>query len=448
MDTNPDGNRKRKATKKYPGLESSIYSPRAIAHGSSTPIQESTTSPDPLDHNQRILLEFEARPLEEFPFLQEPMQTLAELEKDIVAKAPPGQWFRKIPGKKTDITCLPAEMHVEILKNVSFMDQIVCERVCTTWRTIIRRDCAGFRYTTIDDSPFTGIEGTEKEEPPRAKRLRTGSKKLAQTTPKIAQTPSERPKILIHRLLQDGNFAFRQIPGTRSSVELMSTYFPEHPHAPPRRFKLANLSFLNDPIAIYTNTTFHTRHDVPSIVVEFDSEPLRNEFCLRIGGRFSTANAAQPVTPTLPLPFPSGPLLPTLFNRALSSPNARVAFSQGLQYYRPWDLGTFLLAVMGKIESPHHWYEDTALEQNERWNGRNSHEKWLTGVDYDGDWDMDNGFQKPLNISQIVTKERELLAQYQEKGFWYMREWGKDTKIDHMHVALNPVSDWVWEVCY
>ncbi|KAK6500975.1 hypothetical protein TWF506_003733 [Arthrobotrys conoides] len=423
------------AAKKYPGLESSIYCPRPALRSLSTPIQGST----PTDHNQVISFELEARPLEEYPFLRAPTKTLAELERDIIAEGPPGQWFRKIPGKKTDITCLPAEMHAEILKNVSFLDQIVCERVCTTWRTIIRRDCAGFRYTAIDDSPFSGIKDPEPG-PPDPKKPRLG--------PKVAAKPVEKPKILIHRLLQDGNFAFRQIPGTHCSVELMSTYFPAYPSESPRRFKLANLSFLNDPIAIYTSTAFRARLDIPSVTVVFNASPLRNEFSLKVGGSFTTANTTNIVTPTLPAPFPSGPLLPTLFGRALSSPYARIAFSKGLRYYRPWDLGTFLLAILGKLESPHHWYEDSSLEQNERWNGKDAWEKWRTGVDIDGDWDMINGFRSPLTISQIVVKERELLKQYQEKGFWYMREWEKDTDIDEMNVALTPVSDWVWEICY
>ncbi|KAF3226236.1 hypothetical protein TWF191_004897 [Orbilia oligospora] len=368
MDINWTTESRLKAAKKYPGLESSIYYQKPAIRSLSTPIQGSI----PLDQNQVLSFELEARPLEEYPFLREPTKTLAELERDIIAKGPPGQWFRKIPGKKTDITWPKATM----------------------------------------------------------------------------QPPSEKPKILIHRLLQGGNFAFRQIPGTQCSVELMSTYFPVHPNEPPRRFKLANLSFLNDPIAIYTSTAFRARRDVPFVTVVFNASPLRNEFMLKIGGSFSTANTTNIVTPTLPTPFPSGPLLPTLFGRALSSPHARIAFSQGLRYYRPWDLGTFLLAIMGRLESPHHWYEDSSLEQNERWNGKDAWEKWRTGVDVDGDWDMVNGFRSPLTISQIVVKERELLAQYQGKGFWYMREWGKDSKIDEMHVALTPVSDWVWEICY
>ncbi|RVD82154.1 uncharacterized protein DFL_006588 [Arthrobotrys flagrans] len=429
-----------KSKLKYPGLESSIYAQKPTVRSFSTPIQGSPTPESP-DHNQAFSLELEARPLEEFPFLRQPTQTLAELEKDVIAKGLPGQWFRKILGKKTDITCLPAEMHVEILKNVSFIDQLVCERVCTTWRTIVRRDCASFRYTTIDDSRFSRIKDPEPKETCRIKKPRLGTKTAAQPLVK-------KPKILVHRLLQDGNFAFRQVPGTQCSVELMSTYFPAHLNEPPRRFKLANLSFLNDPIAIYTNTAFHTRRDIPYIIVKFNAKPLRKDFMLKIGGGLSTANATRIVTPTLPAPFPSGPLLPTLFGRALSSPHARIAFSKGLQYYRPWDLGAFLLAVMGKLESQHHWHEDSPFEQNERWNGKDAWEKWRTGVDHDGDWDMDNGFRKPLTINQIVVKERELLAQYQEKGFWYMREWGEDMDISKMHVALTPVSDWVWEVCH
>ncbi|KAK6360117.1 hypothetical protein TWF730_006270 [Orbilia blumenaviensis] len=417
--------------------------PDTIDHDYDSNTVQGPAKPGSPTQNHYFLFELEAKPLEEYPSLRIPTQTLAELEREIIAKGPPGQWFRQIPGKRTDITCLPAEMHAEILKYVSFVDQLVCERVCTTWRTIIRRDCAGFRYTTINDSCFTGIKANEpdRKKPANPKRTRPEDK-----IPPPLQL--EKPKILIHRLLQDGNFAFRQIPGTRCSVELMSTYFPANPYERPRRFKLANLTFLNDPIAVYTSTSFSGRIDVPSITIEFDPEPLRNEFSFKIGGRFSTANTAQVVAPSLPVPFPSGPLQPTLFGRALSSPHARVAFGKSLKYYRPWDLGSFLLAVMGKLESPRHWYEDTALEQNERWNGKNVFQKWITGVDYDGDWDMDNGFRRPLNISQIVVKERELLAQYQEKGFWYMREWRKDTKMDHMHVALTPVSDWVWEICY
>ncbi|KAF3137448.1 hypothetical protein TWF594_007575 [Orbilia oligospora] len=429
MDINWTTKPRLKAAKKYPGLESSIYYQKPAIRSLSTPIQGSI----PLDQNQVLSFELEARPLEEYPFLREPTKTLTELERDIIAKGPPGQWFRKIPGKKTDITCLPAEMHAEILKNVSFIDQIVCERVCTTWRTIIRRDCAGFRYTAIDDSPFSGIKDPEPTCPPDSKKPRLGPKATM-------QPPPGKPKILIHRLLQDGNFAFRQIPDTQCSVELMLIYFPANPSEPPRRFKLANLSFLNDPIAIYTSTAFRTRRDVPFVTVVFNASPLRNEFMLKIGGSFSTANTTNIVTPNFPTPFPSGPLLPTLFGRALSSPHARIAFSQGLRYYRPWDLGTFLLAIMGRLESPHHWYEDSSLEQNERWNGKDAWEKWRTGVDVDGDWDMVNGFRSPLTISQIVVKERELLAQYQGKGFWYMREWGKDSEMDEMHVALTPIA--------
>ncbi|KAK6528541.1 hypothetical protein TWF281_009782 [Arthrobotrys megalospora] len=428
----------------YSGISISTPLEKPAVRSFSTPIQGSPPQ-ESLELHEGFSFELEAKSLEEFPFLREPTQTLAELEKDIIAKGPPGQWFRKIPGKKTDITCLPAEMHAEILKNVSFLDQLVCERVCTTWRTIIRRDCAGFRYTPIDDSPFTGIKKTEP-------RKNTDSNKIPPQI-KAIQLPYEQPKVFIHRLLQDGNFAFRQIPGTNGSVELMSTYFPAHPHESPRRFKLANLTFLNDPVAIYTSTAFRKKRTrdgfaVPSITVEFDAEPLRNEFCLKVGGRFSTANSVHTVVPVLPVPFPSGPIRPTLFDRTLGCSSVRVAFAKNLQYYRPWDVGTFLLAIMGKLESPRHWYEDTALEQNARWNGRNWDKKWWSGVDYDGDWDMDNGFRKPLTISEIVSKERELLAQYQEKGYWYMREWGKDKKIDHMHVALTPVSEWVWEICY
>ncbi|KAK6345699.1 hypothetical protein TWF718_007608 [Orbilia javanica] len=440
MDLDQAATLKPPSTKRYSGIEDSFRSQRAAVRSFSTPIQ-GFPSPGSSDQNQVLSFELEARSLEEYPFLREPTITLAQLEKDIIAKGPPGQWFRKVPGKKTDITCLPAEMHAEILKNVSFIDQIVCERVCTTWRTIIRRDCAGFRYTAIDDSPFTGIKSPDPATSSQSNGTRPEAKKAAQSR-------YEKPRILVHRLLQDGNFAFRQIPGTRSSVELMSTYFPAHPNEPPRRFKLANLSFLNDPIAIYTSTVFRNRSDVPFVTVTFDASPLRNEFMLRIGGRFTTANTTAIVTPTLPAPFPNGPILPVTFGRALSSPYARVAFAKGLQYYRPWDLGTFLLAIIGRLESPHHWYEDSSLEQNERWNGSDSWEKWRTGLDRDGDWDMDNGFRTPLTISQIVVKERQLLAQYQEKGFWYMREWGKDSAIDDMHVALTPVSDWVWQICY
>ncbi|KAF3932563.1 hypothetical protein ABW20_dc0105222 [Dactylellina cionopaga] len=409
----------------------------------------SSPIPDVLAHSPDSSLAFtfeiEPKPLEEFPFLREPTQTTLQLEEKIIKAHPPGQWFRRHLDQKTDITCLPAEIHIEILKNVGFLDQLACERVCTTWRTIIRRDCAGFRYTTIGDSSLTGIN--EREESPN-RWFDTSTLAKRKSRPETYK----KPKLLVHRFLQDGNFAFRQIPGS-SSVEVMSTFFPDHPHGLPRRFKIANLTFLNDPIAIYDTTTFRYRSDIPSLIVEFDPEPLRNEFRIRIGGHFSTANTAEPVQPALPTPwpgqfaFPHGRRRNRLYHD-LETTHARDAMARNMSYTRPWGIGAFLLGIHGKLESQHHWYEDTAIEQNERWNGRKWEKKHLTGVDYDGDWDMDNGFREPLTLQQIAIKEQELLEKYKRNGYWFMREWKKDQKIDEMHVALTPVSEWIWEICY
>ncbi|KAK6359268.1 hypothetical protein TWF696_000431 [Orbilia brochopaga] len=434
-------------------------SPAPTAHRSfSAPLPVSAASPQTQPAPFSFTFDITPTPVEGTPSLQ-PTTTLEALEQDVITKKPPGQWFRKVPGKPTDITCLPVEMHIEILSKVSFLDQLSCERVCTTWRTIIRRDCATFRYTSIDDSPFTGITDKDSAEGTRRTYYTFTSSFFASHHP----PPSKHNytgKILIHRFLQDGNFAFRQIPGL-PFVEAMSTYFPDHPHQPPRRFKIANLTFLSDPVAIYTTTAFKGINDIPSLTIEFDSEPLRNEFRLRIGGRRQTANIVAAIAPHLPIPWP-GMLHPqptpfiapsgrygqqsVTFN--FGTRFARRAMATGTEYSRPWDLGAFLLAIQGKLESPRHWYEDSALEQNERWNGRGYERKFATGVDFHGDWDMDHGFRKPLTLAEIAVKEKELLEQYKSQGFWYMREWRKDRTIDMMHVALTPVSDWVWEICY
>ncbi|KAF3927285.1 hypothetical protein ABW21_db0200042 [Orbilia brochopaga] len=443
----PDWSRRLKKLAAQPGHHRSVSSPfpgLEVVSEQSKPVPFSFT------------LDIDPIPLQETSSLQPPTTTLKELEQEIITKQPPGQWFRKRDDEPTDITCLPVELHIEILKKVSFLDQLSCERVCSTWRTIIRRDCATFRYTSIDDSTSTGItDKTEEETPRRHTSSFFTSRKPPQPKPKHTN------RILIHRFLQDGNFAFRQIPGLRL-VEVMSTYFPAHPHLPPRRFKIANLTFLSDPVAIYTTTAFETREDVPSVTIEFDSEPLRNEFRLRIGGRRLTANNVATIAPHLPTPWPTMSQQPQpqqlsflgaannrphpMFNFATWS--AKQAMSTDTEYGRPWDLGAFLLAVQGKLESPRHWYEDSALEQNERWNGSGYSRKFATGTDFHGDWDMEHGFRKPLTLAEIARKEKELLQQYKDQGFWYMREWKKDRTIDLMHVALTPVSEWVWEICY
>ncbi|KAF3928640.1 hypothetical protein AA313_de0206965 [Arthrobotrys entomopaga] len=425
---------RRKPRMRRPSIQNPIRS--APVHIPETPVSEPWTLPNEFPFALEIL----PQPLQELDLFQEPVQSLAELKEEIIANKPPGQWFRKIKGQKTDITVLPPELHVEILKNVGFLEQIICERVCTTWRTIIRRDCS-FRYASIDDAPWTGIKD---EETPHALVPRAGTSALIRRAP-----VQKKPKILIHRLLQDGNFAFRQIPGT-NKVEIMSVWFPNSPGDRARQYKLANLTFLNDPIAVYDTTAFKRRADVPTITIEFDSEPLRNEFHIRIGGHFNTANTAEVIKPTLPTPFPhwaGRPIhtTPHFYPRTL---HAREAWTYGETYSRSWDLGALLLGILGKLESPHHWYEDTALERNERWNGPHWGSQPQTGVDFDGDWDMDNGFRKPLNIQEMVTKEHELLEQYRRNGYWYMRHWEKDTKRDEMHVALTPVSEWIWEICY
>ncbi|KAK6535645.1 hypothetical protein TWF694_002100 [Orbilia ellipsospora] len=399
---------------------------------------EPWTLPDEFAFN----FEIQPQPLQELEISKGLNQSLAELKEEIIAKSLPGQWFRKIEGQKTDITVLPPELHVEILKHVGFLEQIVCERVCTTWRTIIRRDCS-FRYASIDDAPWTGIKD---EKISRALVPHTGTSALNRRV-----RFERRPKILIHRLLQDGNFAFRQIPGA-PGVEVMSISLPMYPGDRARQYKLANLTFLNDPIAVYDTTTFNRRTDVPTITIEFDSEPLRNEFHIRIGGNFNTANTAEVMRPTLPTPFPGhnwfgrlNSAQPHFYPRTL---HAREAWACGETYSRSWDLGALLLGILGKLESPRHWYEDTALERNERWNGPHWGSKRHTGLDFDGDWDMDNGFRVPLTIQDIVMKEHQLLEQYRRNGYWYMRQWEKDTKYDEMHVGLTPVSDWIWEICY
>ncbi|EPS44135.1 hypothetical protein H072_1839 [Dactylellina haptotyla CBS 200.50] len=389
-------------------------------------------------------IDIEAKPLQEVGFLREPVQTLPELEQEIIAKNPPGQWFRKDPNRETDITCLPAELHIEILKNVTFLDQLSCERVCTTWRTIIRRDCTSFRYIPVNTPIGVEVKGNEELK----RQLFQKTTPLPQTIPAY-----KKPTILIHRMLLDGNFAFRQIPGS-SRAEVMSTYFPDCPNSQPRRFKIANLTFLNDPLAIYDNTAFKRRRDVPSITIEFDAEPLRNEFQLRIGGDFTTANTVRPIAPILPRLFsnfhaPTPAPTYTSIPVNLGTTNIRVAMARNLKYLRGWDLGSFLLCILGKLEGPHHWYENSAIERNERWNGRQWDKKRSTGVDYDGDWDMDSGFCQPLTLQEIAKKEHELLGQYQKNGFWYMRNLkAKNPTPDEVFVALTPVSEWIWEICY
>ncbi|KAF3942012.1 hypothetical protein ABW19_dt0207345 [Dactylella cylindrospora] len=395
----------------------------------------------------RFTFEVIPKAIEEIPSFRAPTPTIKELKSHIKAKNPPGQWFRRKKYEKIDITCLPVELHIEILQNVTFLDQLSCELVCSTWRTIIRRDCASFRYTAIDDSAWTGIKAEEDN----AKSLQKAKYPVTKAAPD--ESASEKPKILIHRLLQDGSFAFRQFPGS-TSVEMMSTFHPILPHHPPRRFKIENLSFLNDPIAIYTASEFRNRSEVPTLDIEFDSEPLRNEFRLRIGGRFSTASTVYPVPPILPrLPgMPHTPQhpqpYPTWYLKFSGKPSTRLAMRSNYEFKGMWDLGAFLLGVQGKLESPMHWYEQTALERNARWNGKDFATRWKTGNDPDGDWDMDRGFQEPLTLAQITMKEAELLEIYKRNGFWFYREFGKDKKKDEMHVALLPVSEWVWEISY
>ncbi|EWC48937.1 hypothetical protein DRE_00242 [Drechslerella stenobrocha 248] len=430
------------------------------------PRTAASSSQSPASYPFSFVFDIGYRSIQDAPLLHEPVTAIRDLEGEILAKNPPGQWFRKIPNKRTDITCLPVEIHIEILSRVCFLDQLACERVCSTWRTIIQRDCMMFRYTSIDDSAWTGI---------KPENVAAAAAAAAAAGPWPIRLPGVPPemvtvlcseegmyhhisrcngKLLIHRFIQDGNFAFRQIPHSQC-VEIMSTYTPAHPHQPPRRFKIANLSFLDDPVAIYISTTderdiiFQTIHEVPYLCVEFDSEPLRSEFELCIGGDPYTASSVANVELTLPTPFPGSRPRPR--NKAWEDPGGtRELMAQGMlpEFDRLWNVGTFLLAVQGKLESEKHWYEDSALEQNERWNGRGFDQKFLTGVDYHGDWDMDAGFRQPLTLVKIAEKERELLALYQRNGFWYMRDWRKDKDMAKMHVALTPVSEWVWEICY